>query len=178
MRRVVTLGALAAIGAAFVVWFVGFDVLWAVAAVLIVGPVTAAIATVVFDDTAVWEPPARETPRGIRLEVTTIEQSLAACDRLAAPRAVRRARAVVATERDDREARLMVVRRMRALLLAEVRHHGLDAASAMNDEVAARFGPEALVILQPHDDAPVRAVDIAQCLETLERLTTDRPRYA
>jgi hypothetical protein len=24
----------------------------------------------------------------------------------------------------------------------------------------------------------VRAVDIAQCLDTLERLTTDRPRYA
>jgi hypothetical protein len=169
----VAVGAAAAVLAAFGVWFVGFDEFWAVATVLAVSAVGALLAKFRLDDDVPWDPPGRETPRGVRLAVALIEGALAACDRLASPTAVRRARAVVITERDDRLARTTVVRRMRELLTAELHHRGLDPADRTDDAVVALVGPDALTILQPNDSNPVTTAAIARCLDALERLATE-----
>ena len=145
----IVVGALAATIAVFAVWIVGFESQWAVAAVLAVGPVGAVLATRKFDDDAPWDPPAREAPRGTRLTVTTIEHSLAACDRLSRSAIVRPVQALLISERDDRLARLTVLRRLRALL-----------------------GPDALTLLQPNDDNSVSSAAIAKCLDDIERLRT------
>src|SRR5689334_9154598 len=96
----VTVGTLAAFGVGFGVWLAGFDELWAVAATLAVGAVGGAIATFAFDESARWEAPPRTTPRGTQLAVAMIEQSLAACDRLARPASVRWLVALLNPERD------------------------------------------------------------------------------
>ncbi len=186
LGRIVILGACAAAAGA-AVWFVGFDAYWALAAVLSVGSVGPVLARLGFEDDAKWDQPGGETPRGIKLVMVTLEQSLAACDRLARLPAMRWMSAVLITERDDRMARATVVRRMRALLSAERHDHTLDntighvfdrALDPVDRSAAvfARFGPDALTILQPNDGPPVTTAAIARCLDVIERLDTETRR--
>jgi hypothetical protein len=167
--RVATVAA-TAIGGALLVWFFGFDPLWSVAAVLAVGPAASVIAGLAFDESTPWERAAREVPRHTRLTVANIEASLAACDRLARPPIMRSMGALVMTERDDRAARLAIIRRMRDLLVAELAARGLDATDS--SAVAALLGPDALTVLEPNEDTPVTAAAIARCLDRIERLDT------
>jgi hypothetical protein len=179
MRRlaIVIGSAAAAGGAAFGVWFVGLDPLWAIATVLVVGPVAAALATVSADDEAAWQPPVRETPRGTRITVAILEESLLACDRLARPTAVRQLRALAIAERDDLLARSTLMRRLRALLVAELRARGLDAINRSHDNaVVALLGPDAFTILQPNGDHPVTTAALTRCLDAVERLGTEPSR--
>lgn len=163
--------AVMALGAAFINWFVGFDALWAMTVVLAVVPVGALIVTRKLEDHAPWDAPARETPRSTRLTVTMIEQSLAACDRLARPPAIRRLQALLFSERDDRLARLAVLRQLRTILMAELH----DPADRSDEAVALLFGPDAPGILQPHADHPITAAGVARCLDAVWRLgTTDK----
>lgn len=150
-RLIASIAAAAAVGA-FAVWFAGFDLVWALTTVLIVGAVGAVVATQRLDEPAPWEPPPRETPRGVRLAVTTIEQSLAACDRLARPAVVRQLRAMIVTDRDDRVARPLV-RRMHALL-----------------------DRDSLAVLQPNGDDPVTSAAVDRALDACERQTITSPR--
>jgi len=167
----------AAVIAAVAVWFAGFDPFWAIATVLAVGPVGAFLASLAFEDDASWDPPRRETPRGIRLVMATMERSLAACDRLARPPVVQRLQAVLFSERDDRLARATIVRRMRALLVTELQASGLDPAKRTDETaVVALLGPDALTILQPHDANPVTTAAITRCLDAVERLGAESPR--
>ncbi len=167
----------AAVVAAVAVWIAGFDVYWAMATVLAVGPVGAFLASLAFEDDAPWDPPRRETPRGVRLVMATMERSLAACDRLARPTFVRRMQAVLFSERDDRLARGTIIRRMRALLVTELQIRGLDPAKATDeDAVVALLGRDVLTILQPHDANPVTTDTITRCLDAVERLGTESPR--
>ncbi len=168
----VAVGAVMAFGAAFIVWFVGFDALWAMAAVLAVGPVGALLATRRLEDDAPWDPPGRETPRSTRLTVTTIERSLAACDRFARPPAIRRLQALLFAERDDRLARLTVLRRVRASLVAELHDRGVDPGDGSDEAVALLLGPDARGILQPHVDHPITAAAVERCLDAVWRLGT------
>jgi hypothetical protein len=119
----------------------------------------------------------RVAPRSTRLTVATIEHALAACDRLARPRAIRTLQALVYAERDDRLARLTVMRQLRALLIAELydRGHdrGLASADASDEAVARLLGPTARAILEPHDDHPVSSAAIARCLDAIERFDTN-----
>jgi hypothetical protein len=160
--------------AAFVVWSVGFDVSWAIAAVLAVGTVTGVITTLKFDEIVHWDAPTRETPRGTRLALVTIEQSLAACDRLARPTAIRQMRTVLFAERDDQLARSAIARQMRALLIAELHAHGITSLDQV-DDVVALLGPHALTILQPSDGNPVTTAAITKCLDALNILATKTP---
>lgn len=145
-------GIAAALLGVFSVWFAGFSLLWAVATVFVVGAVGIVVATRTFDEPARWAPPAGDTPRGVRLAVTTIEQSLAACDRLARPPLVRRLRALIVAERDERPAREMV-RRMHALM-----------------------GSDADAMLEPRGGGPVTSATIERCLDALERQSLTPPR--
>lgn len=167
----------AAVVAAVAVWLAGFDAFWAIATVLAVGPVGAFLASLAFEDDAPWDPPRRETPRGVRLVMATMERSLAACDRLARSTFVRRLQSLLFAERDDRLARGTILRRLRALLVTELQTHGLDPAKATDeDAVVALLGPDALTILQPHDANPVTTAAITRCLDAVERLGTESPR--
>jgi hypothetical protein len=167
----------AAVVAAVAVWFAGFDVFWAIATVLAVVPVGAFLANLAFEDDSPWDPPRRETPRGVRLVMATMERSLAACDRLARPTVVRRVQSVLFNERDDRLARLTMLRRLRTLLVNELQARGLDPAKPTDeDAVVALLGPDALTILQPHDANPVTTAAITRCLDAVERLGTESPR--
>ncbi len=168
--RRITLGAVIAAASAYGVWFLGFDPFWAVATVLAVGPVAAALATVKLEEEAPWDLPAGDTPRGIRITVAILEQSLAACDRLARPLALRRMRALLIPEREDRLARTTLMRRTRALLVAELQHRGVDSED--NDAVEKLLGPDALTILQPNVRHPVTPAAIERCLDTVELLGT------
>ena len=171
--RVAVVAALSA-GGAIAVWFVGFDWLWAFATVLAVGSVGAVFSTLKFEDDASWHPPGRETPRGIRLSIPMMEESLAACDRLARPAITRPIRVLLTNEREDRLARGTIMRQMRALLLAELRAHGVDPAHQTDSEaVVALLGPDALAVLQPNDDTPVTSAMITSCLDAVERLATE-----
>lgn len=168
-------GTVAALAIGFVVWFVGFDVWWAAAATLVVIPVVVATAIALsVDESISWEAPARATPRGMRLTVAALEQSLAACDRLGGPAPMRRIGALLVSERDDRLARSTVVRQMRALLIAELHDRGI-AASEPFDEAVASFGDDARAVLQSHEDHPVTAAAIARCLDAIERNATTTP---
>ena len=104
----------AAASACFV-WFLGFDPFWSAATVMAVGTVAMALRRIELTDEATWTPPAPETPRGPQLMVATLARSLAATDRLAQPTVVRRLRALLVADRDDYRARAMVERRLRAL---------------------------------------------------------------
>lgn len=169
--------AAVALGTAFGVWFVGLDPLWAVATVLAVGPVVVVLATVGVHDDAPWEPPARETPRGVRITVAILEEALFACDRLARPTPLRQLRAMAIAERDDLLARSTLVRRMRALLVAELQARGLDATNRTHDHaVITLLGADALTILQPNNDTPVTTIAIERCLDAVERLGTEPQR--
>lgn len=154
------------------IWFVGFDLYWSVASVLALVPVAALLATIGLEEDATWDPPWSESPRGIRLTVAAIEQSLDACDRLARPTVVRRVHALLHDERNDRLARSAVVRRVRTLLLVELKHRGLDAARRSDeDAILALIGTSAGNILRPNDDNPVTTAAIAECLDVIERLS-------
>jgi hypothetical protein len=166
-------GVVAALGAAFVVWFVGFDTRWAVAAVLVLGPVGAVLATRTFEEDAPWDPPSRETPRGTRLAVAVLEESLAACDRLARPPVLQRLHRLLSSERDDRQARSTIARQVRVLLLGVLRDRGHDPAHLPDDDVVALLGADALTVLQQQDGLSVTSAAIARCLDAIERLDTD-----
>jgi len=148
----VAASTLVAFVAGFIVWFVGFDALWAIAVVLAVGPVVALLASRKLEGDAEWDAPRREIPRTTRLTVTAIEQSLAACNRLARPLVIRRLQALLFPERDDQLAQQTVLRRIRALLAAELR--------------------EDQEILPPHDEHSISTAAIARCLDAVERLGT------
>ena len=163
----------AAASGAFLAWFVGLDWWWAVATVVAVGAVGMVFATLKFEEQTPWEPPGRETPRGVRLAIPMMEEALAACDRLARPPITRPIRVLLTNEREDRMARGTLVRQMRALLLAELRAHGVAPAHQTDDAIIALLGPAALTVLQPNDDNPVTSVAIASCLDAVERLNTD-----
>jgi hypothetical protein len=173
-RRITTwriaVGAVIAGASAYGVWFLGFDPFWAVATVLAVAPVVALLATLKLEEEAPWDPSAGETPRGIRITVAILEQSLAACDRLARLPALRRLRALFIPEREDRLARATLVRRTRALLVAELRTRNIDPED--NVAVMKLLGPDALAILQPQDNAPVTPAAIERCLDAVEQLGT------
>jgi hypothetical protein len=165
--------AVAAVG----VWYMGLDSLWAIAAVLAVGPVGAFLASLGFEDDAPWDPPRRETPRGVRLVMATMERSLAACDRLARPTVVRRLQSVLFNERDDRLARLTILRRLRALLVTALQVRGLDPTNRHDeDAIVALLGHDALTILQPHDANLVTTAAITRCLDAVEHLGTESAR--
>jgi hypothetical protein len=154
------------------VWFLGFDLSWSVASVLAMVPVAALLATAGLEEDAPWDPPWREAPRGIRLTVAAIERSLDACDRLTGPSALRHVRALLHDERNDRLARTTVARRVRALLVAELSHRGLDVAKRPDDDaILALISANALTILRPSDDHPVTVAAIAESLDVIERLS-------
>lgn len=175
-RIAIAIAGVAALSAgAACVWFAGLDWPWAVATVLAFGSVSAVFATVRFDEAAAWDPPGRETPRGIRLAFPMMEESLAACDRLARPSITRPIRLLLTNERDDRLARGTMVRQMRALLLAELRAHGIAPAHQTDEAVVTLLGRDALTILDPDDDNPVTTAVIARCLDAVERRATETP---
>lgn len=159
--------------AACLVWFFGFDVPWAIAIAVAVTAVGGVLAMLSFDDPAAWDAPPRETPRATRLTIGMLEQSLAACDRLAAPALLRRVYRLTNAERDDRLARATVVRQLRALLLAALHDHGLDATAPPQD-IAALVGPDALAVVSLHDTT-VTSATIARCLDALEHLVLPTP---
>lgn len=169
--------AIVAACAAWVVWFLGLDPFWAVATVLTVGPVGAALTTLKFEEDATWDPTEPETARGSRIAMATIEQSLAACDRLARPTAVRQLRAILISEREDRLARPTAIRRMRALLVAALHDRGLDPTNASHEHtLVTLLGPYALIVLQPSESTPVTTTAIERCLDAVERLSTKTQR--
>lgn len=170
--KVVAVAALSAC-AAVAVWIIGLDWWWAVATVLAFGLAGVAYAELKFEDHPSWDPPSREAPRGVRLTIPTMEESLSAADRLARPLIARRLRAVVIEERADRLARGTIVRQVRALLLAELLAHGIDPANQTDEAVVALLGPDALALLQPNDDTPVTTAVIMNCLDAVERLNTN-----
>lgn len=170
--RVAFVAALSA-GAAYLVWLAGLDALWAVTTVLAFGSVVAVLVTMKLEERASWEPPGRDTPRGIRLTFPMVEESLAACDRLARPPIMRLIRAMAINERDDQLARATLLRQMRALLVAELRVRGVDPSHQSDESVVALLGPDALTVLQPNDNTPVTTAAIASCLDAVERLCTD-----
>lgn len=170
--RVACVAALSA-GGAITVWFVGFDWLWAFATVLAVVSVGVVFATVKFEEDAPWHPPGRETPRGIRLSIPMMEESLAACDRLARPAITRPIRVLLTNEREDRLARGTIVRQMRAILVAELRAHGVDPSRQTDEAVVALLGPDAIAVLQPNDDTPVTSAVITSCLDAVALLATE-----
>lgn len=158
--------------AAAVVWFVGFDLYWSVASVLAVVPVVVLLAIIGLEDDDPWDPLWRESPRGIRLTVAAIERSLDACDRLASPAPARQVHALLHDERNDRLARTVVVRRVRALVVAEFSRCGLDASNQRDDAaILALIGTNAHTIVRPNDDNPVTTAAIAECLDVIERLS-------
>jgi hypothetical protein len=171
--------ALIAVAGAGAVWYVGFDPFWAVAAVMAAAAIGAAVANFgseqragweVPEEEAAWDLPRYETPPGVRRDVAAITGSLAACDRLARPRAVRRMRALLIPEREDRVASTTAVRRMCALLNAELSDRGLDPGD--RSDVVALLGPDAIAILHPNDGEPVTTAAIERCLDAAERLGT------
>lgn len=168
----ICVGAVLFMGAAFVAWFVGLDILWSIAAALVMCAVGTVLAMLRFEEQTPWDAPARETPRGTRLTVAMLEASLAACDRLARPPLIRRARALVMSERDDRLAQSTVVRRMRDLLVMELHAHGVDPATCTNDAVVELLGPEALTLLRSTESHAVPTTAVSRCLDAIERLTT------
>ena len=156
--------------ATFAVWFSGFSWLWGVATVLAVGSVGAVLATLKFEDLPTWDPPGRDTPRGIRLIVPMMEESLAACDRLARPAITRPIRVLLTNEREDRLARGTITRQMRALLVTELHARGIVPGQQTDEAVVGLLGPDALTVLQLNDDNPVTSVVIARCLDAVDRL--------
>lgn len=171
-RLLVTVTAAAALtlGTLFV-WFLGFDPLWALTGALAVGSVGAAISLVGLDDPVPWDAPSRKTPRSTRLSVALIERSLAACDRLESPVFLRHVQRLAHAEREDRQSRLVIVRRMRALIIAELRRRGLDATSSAPSHALSMLGSDAVTILESHDGDGVSTAVVTRCLDALERLT-------
>lgn len=158
--------------ATFAVWFVGFDMLWAVASVLAVGSVGALRVSFTISDDERWERSAGEAPRGVHLDVARLDGALVACDRLTRPDVLRWIGAQLNSELDDHRSRAMIVRRIRALLLAELHDRAPDAVDSLAAAIAL-FGPDARSILSPSDGPPVTAAVIARCLDGVERLNTE-----
>ena len=160
------------------VWWLGFTLPWAVAAVLVVGAVVAVLTTLSVPDESDWPADQPESVRGVRLVAATLSQAASACDRLAQPRLVRHIRALFVSERDDRRARTLLVRRLRALLLAELRAHGWDPADpTQHDALRAQFGDDLLLLLQPEHDAQATVEAMHRCLDALDRLHTHPIAY-
>ncbi len=156
--------------AVFIVWFFGFSLVWAIAMILALVPVSIVIAQVAVREHARWAAPTEPAARGAQLTVATIEESLAAADRLARHDLLRRLRLVVAPERPDRTARSQLVRRVRNILMAEMRE--VDHVASSDTEAAeTRLGPAARPFLQPHDNTPVTERLVAQCLDMIEQNT-------
>jgi hypothetical protein len=174
LMLIVIIGAGAAFGIGFAVWFAGYDILWSVAAALAVGSVGGAIASLTFDGVGPWDPQLRPTPRATQLTVATIEQSLAACDRLARPSAMRWMYVLLNPERNDQLARSAIVRQMRTLIVAEMHDRGIDPITSP-DDVLALLGPDALAVLEPSTDTPVTSAAISRCLDAMDRLASTNP---
>ena len=166
----VTATAVLTLGVLFV-WFLGFDPLWALASALAVGSVGAALSRVGLEDPVPWEPAPWEALRSTRLSVALIERSLAACDRLESPAFLRHVQRLAHAEREDRQSRLVVVRRMRALILAELRMRGFDGTISAKVHATTVLGADAAIILESHDGEEVSTGVITRCLDALERLT-------
>ena len=155
------------------VWFAGFDPLWAVASGIAVGTLGPVFATPAFEEAA-WDPLPDDIPRGFRGDIVGLSDSFAACDRLAQPTALRWGRSLLIPEGDDRISRSIAERRMRRLLIADMHDRGLDPTNLSNEEViVGLFGADAFTILQPSEHKPVTSVAIARCLDALHQLRTD-----
>lgn len=166
----VAIGAILFAGASVGVWFLGFDGFWAVATLLVITPVVAVLATLALEEEQKWEQPVRETPRGVRITLAILSDSLAACDRLARPALMRRIRALIVAERDDRLSRSMLMRRMRKLLVEEL-HRGLDSAD--HDSIDTLRDRDVTAILEPDESNPASAATIERCLDAIERNVTN-----
>jgi hypothetical protein len=158
--------------AAFCVWFAGYDYVWSVATVIVFGSVGVALGMLKFEEQLPWDPHGRETPRGVGLALPMMEQSLAACDRLARPAFTRPIQTVLSNERDERLARGTIVRQVRAILVTELRARGVSPANQTDERVIALLGHDALAVLQANDDNPVTSAVISNCLDAVERLAT------
>jgi hypothetical protein len=174
LTLIVIVGAAAAFGVGIAVWYAGFDALWSVATTLAVGAVGGVIATLTFEGAAPWDPQLRPTPRATQLTVATIEQSLAACDRLARPSSMRWMHVLLNPERNDQLARSAIVRQLRTLIVAEMHDRGIDSA-ASPDDVRALLGPDAHAVLEANTDTPVTSAAIARCLDAMDRLANTNP---
>ena len=100
-----------------------------------------------------------------------VSRSLAACDRLESPVFLRHVQRLAHAEREDRQSRLVIVRRMRALIIAELRRRGLDATSSSPSHALSMLGSDAVTILESHDGDGVSTAVVTRCLDALERLT-------
>jgi hypothetical protein len=172
--RAMAVGVASFAAAVLIVWFFGFSVVWATAMILALLPVSIVIAQVTVREHPRWTAPPEPPARGAHLTVATIEKSLAAADRLACHDLLRRLRLVVAPERPDRAARSQLVRRMRDILMAELRESGYAAASD-TDVTESRLGPTARPFLHPHDSTPVSELLVTQCLDMIEQRSQNNP---
>jgi hypothetical protein len=83
-------------------------------------------------------------------------------------------RSLLIPEREDRLVGSTAVRRMHALLNAELHERGLNPSDPSDDEaVVALLGPDAIAILHPNEGTPVTTAAIESCLDALERISTD-----
>jgi hypothetical protein len=169
-------GAATLCAVAFVVWMLGFDAWWAVAAAIVLCAVCAAVAAMGAPPYSAWAAAPARPPRGTRLAASRIEQALAACDRLSQTSPIRWLRALLVPERDDRQARLQLLRQVRALLVAELRDRGIDATSSP-DAVRQLLGADALAVLTPHDDTPISTATIDRCLDAIARIAPPTPGF-
>jgi hypothetical protein len=168
--RAMAVGVASLVAAVFVIWFFGFSVVWATAMILALLPVSVVISQVAVREHPRWTAPPEPAARGAQLTVATIEESLAAADRLARHDLLRRLRLVIAPERPDRAARSQLVRRVRNILMAEMRE--VDHVTGSDTEAAeTRLGPAARPFLQPHDHTPVTERLVTQCLDMIEQNT-------
>ena len=170
------LGLVTLCAVAFFVWMLGFDAWWAVAAAIALCSVCAAVAALGAPPYGAWTATTARPPRGTRLAASRIEQALAACDRLSQPSPIRSLRALLVPERDDRQARLQLLRQVRALLVAALRARGVDAATSP-DAVRQLLGPDALAVLTPHDDTPISTATIDRCLDAVAGIATPTPGF-
>jgi hypothetical protein len=168
--RAMAVGVASLAAAVFIVWFFGFSVVWATAMILALVPVSIVISQVAVREHPRWTAPPEPAARGAQLTVATIEESLAAADRLARHDLLRRLRLVVAPERPDRVARSQLLRRVRTILMTELRESG-HAAASDTDAAETKLGPTAPPFLQPHDHPPVTERLVTQCLDMIEQNT-------
>lgn len=167
-------GLLTLLGTVCTVWFFGFDLAWSVSVAVVLTAVGVLITRFAFDEGTPWPEQPATALRGTRLATNTIEQALAATDRLARPQLARSLRAVVINEREDQLARAQLLRHVRALLTSEARRHGLDPAQ-QPAQMAELFGEEAVTVLQSHNNAVVNTANIARCLDAMTRAAHTSP---
>lgn len=166
--KLIITSVLSLLATVFTVWFFGFDVIWSVPVALVLLAAGALIAHFSLHDGSAWIEQPTKALRGTRLAASTIEQALAATDRLARSQLARSLRAIVINEREDQLARAQLLRQIRGLLTTEARRQGLDPAQ-QPAQVADLFGEEAMTLLRMHNNAAVDTAIIARCLDAMER---------